>query len=119
MKKYILAVLLGSLSSIALAANPDCSKPEDIGQDETKLEACLTSTNDKLNGTYKELRDIHKDNEEKLGVLKDMQLGWIKMRDAQCLFRSMNSAGGGGAALTAVLCEIELTNQRAKELADL
>lgn len=38
------------------------------------------------------------------------------MRDNQCSFQSLNSAGGGGAALTEMRCIVQLTLKRNDEL---
>ena len=117
MKKNTWILLLSSFSTISMAGTGlNCSDLDSIGQDDNMMEACITQTNDELNDTYKELKALSKDNKEGLKVLKNMQLGWMKMRDSQCLFMSMNSAGGGGAARTAIRCEIEMTIQREKEL---
>jgi uncharacterized protein YecT (DUF1311 family) len=117
MKKNTWILLLSSFSTISMAGTGlNCSDLDSIGQDDNAMEACITQTDDELNGTYKALKALSKDNKEGLKVLKNMQLGWIKMRDSQCLFMSMNSAGGGGAARTALRCEIEMTIKREKEL---
>lgn len=118
MKNYFFALLVLSFSATAFAESTlDCANTDNIGRDEDKLEECVTHTNKALNAAYDELKSRHEDNKEMQGILKDMQLGWIKMRDAQCLYRSMNT--GSGAALTGVLCEIELTHQRSEALAEL
>ncbi len=120
MKKYILISLLLSASSVSLAGTGlNCSNLDVIGQDTKALEACVTQTNDELNATYKELRATHKNKKDKLKALKDMQNGWIKMRDAQCLFQGMNAVGGGGAAQTGIRCEIKMTIKREEELSQL
>lgn len=119
MKKIIFTLLLSTVSYSSFAGTGlNCSEDE-VLSDANQLEACVTQTNDELNATYKQLTETHKDAPEKLEALKSMQLAWIKMRDAQCLFKSMNSAGGGGAAMTAVRCEVEMTIQREEELANL
>lgn len=116
----ILLVLPLLFSAGAMAGTGlNCSNLDEIGDDENALEACFTQVNDELNATYNQLRETHKDNTEGLKALKEMQLGWIKMRDSQCLFQSMNSAGGGGAAKTAVRCEIEMTTKREEELSQM
>lgn len=118
MKEYTFAIIaLFSASAAFAGSDMDCSDLEALGQDEDKLEQCHAQADSKLNATYKEVRGRHKDNEDMQKALKDMQLGWIKMRDAQCLFKSMNTAGG--AALAGVLCEIEMTTKREAELAEL
>lgn len=117
MKKHTWILLLSSFSTIAMAGTGlNCSDLDTIGDDDNAMEACITQTNDELNGTYKELKTQSKENKKGLKALKDMQLGWIRMRDSQCLFMSMNSAGGGGVARTALRCEIEMTIKREKEL---
>lgn len=119
MKKLFFAAALLAFSGVATAGTGlNCSDGE-VLSDPNRVEACLTQVDGELNGTFKQLQALHKDSKEKLKALKDMQLGWIKMRDAQCEFQSFNSAGGGGAALTAMRCEIEMTMQRDKELQEL
>jgi uncharacterized protein YecT (DUF1311 family) len=116
MKKMFLATALLAFSGVAAAGTGlDCSNDE-VLSDMNMLEICHTQVNSELNGTYKQLQKLHKDNKEKLAALKKMQLGWIQMRDAQCDFESYNSAGGGGAAQTAMRCTIRMTRQRDKEL---
>lgn len=117
MKKYTWILLLSSFSTVAMAGTGlNCLDLDAIGENDNALEACISQTNDELNGTYKELHTQNKENKEVLKALKNMQRGWIKMRDAQCLFKSMHSAGGGGVAKTAIRCEIEMTIKREEEL---
>ena len=119
MKKMFFATALLAFSSVASAGTGLNCSDDEVLSDPNKVEACLTQVDGELNGTFKQLQTLNKDSKDKLKALKNMQLGWIKMRDAQCEFQSFNSAGGGGAALTAMRCEIEMTMQREKELQDL
>lgn len=118
MKKMMATLFLCAFSTATFAGTGlNCSDLDAIGDNQDALQACVDQTNDELNATYKQLRDTHKDNKDAYAALKDMQVGWIKMRDAQCLFKSMNT--GSAAAQVGVMCEIEMTIQRENELAGL
>ena len=119
MKKMFFASALLAFSSIATAGTGLNCSDENVLSELNQLEACYTQVDSELNGTFKQLQALHKDSKQKMAALKQMQLGWIKMRDAQCDFQSMNSAGGGGVAQTAMRCIVEMTIQRDKELQDL
>jgi uncharacterized protein YecT (DUF1311 family) len=118
MKKLVSVLFLCAFSAGTFAGTGlNCSDLDAIGDNQDALEACVIQTNDELNATYKQLRDAHKNNKGAYDALKDMQVGWIKMRDAQCQFKSMNT--GSAAAQVGVMCEIEMTVQRENELAGL
>ena len=120
MKKHTWILLLSSYSTIAMAGTGlNCYELDALSDNDNAMETCITQTNSELNGTYNALRTQSKDHKEGLEALKSMQLGWMKMRDSQCLFLSMHSAGGGGAARTAIRCEIEMTIKREEELSKL
>lgn len=111
------ALLLCSLTNLAIAGTGlNCSEVINKDSSDNELEACIEQTNDELNSSYKQLRVMYKESKDHLAALKKMQLGWIEMRNGQCDFESRNSAGGGGAARTAVRCEIRMTLQRTDEL---
>ncbi len=119
--KSLMTVLL--LCLIAAPVNADtslnCSDPDTIGNNDQHLETCIDQANSSLNEVYQTLRNRHPGQKEKLRALRDMQRGWIRMRDAECLFRSINSIGGGGIGRTALRCKIALTLRRTTELEDL
>ncbi|WP_038141134.1 lysozyme inhibitor LprI family protein [Thiothrix lacustris] len=119
MKKMFFSTALLAFSSIATAGTGLNCSDDNVLSDINKLQACYTQADSELNGTFKKLQALHKDGKVKMAALKQMQLGWIKMRDAQCDFQSMNSAGGGGVAQTAMRCKVDMTMQRNKELQDL
>lgn len=85
--------------------------------DDNQLEVCAKQSDKQLNENYQKLRKMHKDESDKLKLLKDMQEGWIKMRDAQCEF-TMRKVGSS-AAIAGLTCEVALTQKRAAELADM
>lgn len=119
MKKLFFATALLAFSGAATAGTGLNCSDDNVLSDINMLEACHTQVDSELNGTFKQLTTLHKDSKDKLAALKKMQLGWIQMRDAQCDFASLNSAGGGGVAQTAMRCEIKMTMQRDTELQDL
>ncbi|EIJ35802.1 lysozyme inhibitor LprI family protein [Thiothrix nivea] len=119
MKKLFLASVLLAFSGVATAGTGLNCTDEDVLSDPNNLDICEAQVNSGLNGAYKQLQDLHKDDKAKIAALKKMQLGWIQMRDAQCDFESRNSAGGGGVAQTAMRCIIRMTMQRDEELQNL
>jgi len=81
------------------------------------IEVCVEQTDRHLNENYAELRKLHKDSPEKLKLLKEMQLGWIKMRDAQCELAMRNT--GSNAALAGMTCQVKLTQKRSDEFEEM
>lgn len=116
MKKLFFAAALLAFSGVTAAGTGLNCSDDTVLSDINMLEACNTQVDSELNGSYKQLQALHKDSKDKMAALKKMQLGWIQMRDAQCDFESHNSAGGGGAAQTAMRCIIRMTMQRDEEL---
>lgn len=115
MKKYLWILFIITASTATWAESDlDCSILTNYNADE--LAICIAQVDDNLNVTYKQLRATHKDNREVLRAIRSMQLGWIKMRDAQCLFRGLSSASSLGGGQAALHCEIQMTIQREKEL---
>lgn len=115
MKKII--VSLGLLVIFSAQANTaiNCYEVDNMGAD--MIEVCVEQTNRHLNENYSQLREIHKGSPEKLNLLKEMQLGWMKMRDAQCDFAAHNT--GSNAALAGSICVVKLTQQRADEIEEM
>ena len=111
-------LLLIALSFSAYASDKtiDCTNL-DSGTNSDQLDVCAKQADKQLNDNYQALRDTHKDSPDKLKLLKEMQVAWIKMRDAQCEFAMRNV--GGNAAQAGVICEIKATQQRAKELQEM
>ncbi len=116
--KYLLSVFglfcVTSLSAQAATAI-NCHEVDNMEQD--MIEVCVEQTDRHLNENYQALRKLHKDSSKKLKLLKDMQMGWIKMRDAQCDFAMHNT--GSNAALAGLVCQVTLTQQRADEIEEM
>ncbi|WP_020395196.1 lysozyme inhibitor LprI family protein [Thiolinea disciformis] len=113
--RYIIpsAVLLFALSQSTQAGTVvDCHEVDTMETD--MVEVCVKQTNRDLNDNYDALKKLQKDSPEKLKLLKEMQLAWIKMRDAQCEYEMRNT--GSNAALVGLVCEVKLTQQRADDL---
>lgn len=115
MIKNILALALLSLGSSAALAGTAINCYDVVNDmNEQSLEVCIEQTNRHLNENYQQLRETFKDEEETLALLKDMQLAWIKMRDAQCEINSRHT--GSSAGLVGLACEVVLTQKRADVL---
>ncbi|OQW92715.1 MAG: hypothetical protein BWK79_14110 [Beggiatoa sp. IS2] len=75
------------------------------------VKTCVEQTDRHLNENYQILLKKFKEDAK---LLKDMQLGWIKMRDAQCELAGKHT--GSQAALVMSKCTVVLTQKRADEL---
>lgn len=108
-----LFIILNASAQAGTAIN--CNEVDNMESD--MIEVCAEQTNKHLNENFEALKELHKEVPKKLELLKEMQLGWIKMRDAQCEFATQNT--GSNAALAGVTCEVKLTQQRANELEEM
>ena len=112
--KKILSLLLLTIASGSSSAGTaiNCYEINKMSPDMVKV--CADQTDRHLNENYKALvKQLGKSAEQKK-LLKNMQLGWIKMRDAQCELNMRNT--GSNAALAGMVCEVILTQKRADEL---
>lgn len=110
---FLLIFTLASSAHAGTAIN--CHEIDNM--DSSAIETCVEQTDRHLNENYEQLKNIHKDAPEKLNLLKEMQLGWIKMRDAQCEFAMKNT--GSNAALAGMICQVKLTQKRADEIEEM
>jgi uncharacterized protein YecT (DUF1311 family) len=113
MKNIFALTLLGLCSGTAFSGTAiNCYEVADM--DQQSIEVCVEQTNRHLNENYSQLQETFQDNEGTLALLKDMQLAWIKMRDAQCEINSRHT--GGNSGLVGLTCEVILTQKRADDL---
>ena len=82
MKKIIGVFLLSMASGSSIAGTAiNCHEVNEMSN--KMVEVCLDQTNRHLNENYKELvKQYGKKSADDKKLLKNMQLGWIKMRDA-------------------------------------
>lgn len=101
MKKLILIFLLYIVSTFSFAEKAiDCHKINEMSADMIKV--CVDHTHRQLQINYQALVKRYTGNDQEI-LLRNMQLGWFKMRDAQCELASRNT--GGNKTITAVVCK--------------
>jgi uncharacterized protein YecT (DUF1311 family) len=119
MKKcFVLASLTLAFSGYAMAGTGlDCAEMAKSGSFQTdgEFSQCLTQTDQELNASFKTLKTKMKDSNVATD-LKAMQLGWIKMRDAQCIVEALTANLANAIETRGKICTIRLTSQRAAEL---
>jgi uncharacterized protein YecT (DUF1311 family) len=108
MKRYLLA-LSGLLLATAAQAN-DCEK----AQTQIDVNECYAAQYKKddlaLNQSYKKVLSIA--TAEQKDLLKQAQLAWIKVRDADCKFASSGSEGGTVGPMIYSQCLSDRTKER-------
>ncbi|UOG92883.1 MAG: DUF1311 domain-containing protein [Candidatus Thiothrix sulfatifontis] len=119
MKKYFLLVTsIFAFSGYAIAGTGlPCGEmaKSDSFQTDGEFSQCLTQTDQELNGSFEALKKKMKDRNV-AADLKNMQLGWIKMRDAQCTVEAMTANLANGMENRAKTCKIRMTSERTAEL---
>lgn len=108
MKRFLLALSGLLLSSAALA--DECDK----AQTQLDLNQCYDAQYKKddltLNQTYKKVFSIATDEQKDL--LKQAQLAWIKVRDADCKFIRSGTEGGSVSPMIYSQCLSDRTKER-------
>jgi uncharacterized protein YecT (DUF1311 family) len=119
MKKcFVLAFLTLAFSGYAMAGTGlDCAEmaKSDSFQTDGEFSQCLSQTDQELNASFKTLQTKMKDRNV-AADLKAMQLGWIKMRDAQCIVEGLTANLANAIETRGKTCTIRMTSQRAAEL---
>lgn len=116
MKKMLSIILLSLVSGTSSAGTAiNCHEVNEMSSD--MIEVCSDQTNRHLNENYKALIKQYGKSADQKKLLKKMQLGWIKMRDAQCELNMRNT--GSNAALVGMVCEVILTQKRSEELEEI
>ncbi|CAN5419190.1 lysozyme inhibitor LprI family protein [soil metagenome] len=114
--KYILTMIAAAAFNLPVAAQ-NCKNPD------TQLAMNICSGKDyeredaRLNKNYRDL--VAKLEKAERDKLRDLQLAWLKFRDLQCDFQSMQYEGGTMYSLVRSMCLTGLTKQRNKDLKDL
>jgi uncharacterized protein YecT (DUF1311 family) len=115
--KKILGILLLSMVSGSNIAGTaiNCYEVKKMKVD--TVEVCVDQTDRHLNENYQELIKQFGKSKDQKKLLKTMQQGWIKMRDAQCELNMKNT--GSSAGLVGMVCNVILTQKRADELEEM
>jgi uncharacterized protein YecT (DUF1311 family) len=95
MKKLLSTFIFCALSGTAMAGTGlNCYEADEMEGD--TLGVCLQQTDEWLNGAYQQAtkyqQEMDKTTKERVNLLKAAQLGWLKMRDADCQLRQLNAA---------------------------
>lgn len=69
-----------------------------------------------LNEAYAAVIALHRNDPEAIGLLRSAQRSWIKFRDAECEFQTIDSKGGSIRPLLRSQCLTERTEARTKQL---
>ena len=120
-RKYPLVFLLTLLLSVGNIypsfADEDienCDNPITQSQMTFCAYAQYRETDTALNERYRQLRDLL--NAEQQQDLKQVQLAWIKFRDATCNFESQSWEGGSGYNMVKTLCLDAYTARRIEDI---
>ncbi len=108
---------------VVLAAAPRMATAQDCnpaGETQPEMNACAHQDYEKadkaLNEAYAAVVAIHKNDNEAIGLLKSAQRSWIKFRDAECEFETIDSKGGSIRPLLRSQCLTGLTEARTRQL---
>ena len=115
MKKILtIALMLTSVSFAGTGLN--CGEIDKMKANE--IEACVTQTDDVLNGLYKDLmkNDMFKNTPQNKKALKNAQKKWLKFRDASCELKL--TLGGASSNKEEMMnsCLVKTTMKRNDEL---
>ena len=116
MKRTLLLSLLPFISSLSYA---EC-KTSNVYEDIACYEKELKSNKTKLNQTYQKLYGAMDDEGKK--ILERSQRNWLLYKNSHCdeLVSYLSSSSlGAGSTLINLSCNVELIDQRIKELKDL
>jgi uncharacterized protein YecT (DUF1311 family) len=114
--KIILAIVLITLSTLALAAD-DCEGTSGS----TYVEGChlgksIAEMDKQLNVKYQQMIKMYKDSNSTVEskLLVEAQRAWIRYRDKVCEFE--DHAFGGANSISRATCKARITETRLKEL---
>ncbi|WP_028489656.1 lysozyme inhibitor LprI family protein [Thiothrix lacustris] len=117
-KLLCMTALMLAFSGSAMAgtglACKDMANSESFETD-AQFSQCLTQTDQELNGSFQALKKKMKDRNV-ANDLKTMQLGWIKMRDAQCIVEALTANLANGMEYREKTCKIRMTTERTDQL---
>jgi len=117
-----LPLLCAALLALPLAATPvaalDCKNATSQGN----MNACaadgLREADDALNGLYGQIMGRLAENQPARQALQESQRAWIRFRDAECAFATVNSRDGSVAPMLVAQCRQRLTSLRVSQLRD-
>lgn len=102
---------LSSAPAFATACDDDLSTV-DRGE---CLDAALKTADKRLNTAWKKLEPLE-DRAPRKKALLEAQRTWIKLRDAECSYQSLDYEGGSLQGIVHLMCHLELTEARADQL---
>ncbi len=95
-------------------ANVNCSKPRGTPEINYCAQKSYEAADKRLNEVYKKV--VSGLNADQKNKLVDIQLTWIKFRDASCDFETYQSRNGTGYIAFLSECKERLTKQRTADL---
>ena len=111
--KLLLTPLIFSVT--LLLADINCTDTDNI--EIKNIESCSEKSDKALNTVYKNLIGSHKGEVKPQDLLKKAQRAWIITRDAHCTLIGLKTSIS--PAVNMAICEIEMTQNRTKELEEL
>lgn len=112
------------LAGMLLAATATPVAAQDCGKATTQsaLNACaadgLREVDAALNDFYGRIMDRLRQNQPARQALQESQRAWIRFRDAECAFATINSQDGSIAPMLVAQCRQRLTSLRVSQLRD-
>jgi uncharacterized protein YecT (DUF1311 family) len=97
-----------------IAQQINCDRPQGDAQVRTCIQLRYEVSDKRMNEVYKQL--ISSLSDEERAILKEAQLGWIKLRDQTCEFEVYKNRGGTGYRGFLNECLDRMTKQRTAEL---
>lgn len=104
------SLLLASLLFSATAFANECEKANTQTESSACYDAQYKLDDQLLNQTYKKVLNLA--TPEQQNLLRQAQLAWIKVRDADCKFVSSGSEGGTIGAMIHSICLSDRTKER-------
>lgn len=114
----ILSLALAGLATPAFPQDQEKSDPCATAQSQAEMNMCwgkqYQAADSRLNSVYREFTSKLSDQEK--AQLKNVQLAWLKYRDANCEFVADQFKGGSMRPMVAAMCLADVTNARVSEL---
>lgn len=119
MKKIFSASVLAALLAGHPASAQDCNEPTT----QVEMNLCAgkqaATADAELNAVYKDIMSRLDDRPEAKKALRDAQRAWIRFRDAECAFRTVDSRTGSIYPTLLANCTADITQSRADALKSL
>lgn len=114
--------LAGMLLAFPLATTPAVALVCKSPTTQAEMSACaadgLREADEALNQAYGQIMRRLADNQPAHQALQESQRAWIRFRDAECAFATVNSRDGSAAPMLLAQCRQRMTAARVSQLQD-